>query len=73
MQVRINYHKDFHYLHVLNNYLFNYLNLVGLTASPAAKCHMNLVATITILGLYRIAARPASLDAIPIAQCYWIF
>jgi len=30
-KVSINCHKGFHYLHLLNNYLFNYLNFSGLT------------------------------------------
>jgi len=31
MKVSIKCHKGFSYPHLLNNYLFNYLNLVGLT------------------------------------------
>jgi len=31
IHVRINCHKGFHHPNLLNNYLFNYLNLVGLT------------------------------------------
>ncbi|QCD79011.1 hypothetical protein DEO72_LG1g2648 [Vigna unguiculata] len=38
---------------------------------PAARRHLRLVATTSILGTYRLAARPAPPGAIPVTQCYW--
>jgi len=39
--------------------------------NPAARRHASTVATVTILGLHRLAGRPAPPGAIRVAQCYW--
>ena len=36
-----------------------------------ARRHARPVSTTNVLGIYRLAARPAPLGAIPVAQCYW--